>query len=215
MATTLEATLRQRTGSGAINAMRREGFVPSVIYGATENKNVKVHAKTFTDMLNAKPSSQILIDLDVEGHGTERVFIQDIQFDAITGQILHADFLSVTDKTVLTAKLPIKLHGEPEGVKAGGLLEQLVYSTKVKALPKDLPLTIDADVSNLDVSENLTIGDITFPDGVTPNLDSRVLVALVAKTRAAQSADADGGEEQDAPAEGEGEGDAEAAPAAE
>lgn len=192
MATTLEATLRQRTGSGALNAMRREGYVPSVIYGATENKNVKVHAKTFTDMLNTKPSSQILIDLDVEDHGEQRVFIQDIQFDAITGKILHADFLAVTDETVLTAKLPVKLLGEPAGVKVGGLLEQLVHSTKVKALPKDLPLTIDADVSHLNVSENLTIGDISFPEGVTPTLDGKVLVALVAKTRAAQSAAAGG-----------------------
>ena len=197
MATTLEATLRQRTGSGALNAMRREGYVPSVIYGATENKNVKVHAKTFTDMLNTKPSSQILIDLDVEGHGEQRVFIQDIQFDAITGKILHADFLAVTDETVLTAKLPVKLLGEPAGVKVGGLLEQLVHSTKVKALPKDLPLTIDADVSHLNVSENLTIGDISFPEGVTPTLDGKVLVALVAKTRAAQSAAAGGGAEEE------------------
>jgi len=198
---TIEATLRKRTGSGAINAMRREGFVPSVIYGATENKNIKVHSKTFRDLLNTKPSSQVLIDLDVEGHGEQRVFIQDIQFDAISGEILHADFLAVNDDTVLTAKLPIKLLGEAVGVKAGGLLEQLVHSTKIKSLPKDLPLQIEADVSELKVSENLTIGDIKFEDGVTPVLDSRVLVALVAKTRVAKSDDAAAAPEQDAPQE--------------
>jgi len=200
---TIEATLRKRTGSGAINAMRREGFVPSVIYGATENKNIKVHSKTFRDLLNTKPSSQVLIDLDVEGHGEQRVFIQDIQFDAISGEILHADFLAVNDDTVLTAKLPIKLLGEAVGVKAGGLLEQLVHSTKIKSLPKDLPLQIEADVSELKVSENLTIGDIKFEDGVTPVLDSRVLVALVAKTRVAKSDDAAAAPEQDAPQEKE------------
>ena len=200
MATTLEATLRQRTGSGALNAMRREGFVPSVIYGATDNKNVKVHAKTFRDMLNAKPSSQVLLDLEVEDHGAQRVFIQDIQFDALSGEILHADFLAVKDDTILTAKLPIRLLGEPAVVKAGGLLEQLVHSTKIKALPKDLPLQIDADVTNLDVSDNLTIGDIKFPEGVNAVLDSRVLVALVAKTRAAVSEEV-AAPEQDAPEE--------------
>lgn len=207
---TIEATLRQRTGSGAINAMRREGFVPSVIYGATENKNIKVHQKTFRDLLNTKPSSQVLIDLDVEGIGETQVFIQDIQFDAISGAILHADFLAVTEKTLLTAKLPIKLNGEPVGVKAGGLLEQLVHSTKIKALPKDLPLQIDADVSGLEIADNLTIGGIKFPEGVTPVLDSRVLVALVAKTRAAVSESTAVAVEQDAPQEG-----AEAAEAAE
>lgn len=201
MATTIEATLRQRTGSGALNAMRREGYVPSVIYGATENKNIKVHRKTFRDYLNTKPSSQVLIDLDVEGHGAQQVFIQDIQFDAISGEILHADFLAVKDDTVLTAKLPIKLRGEPAGVKAGGLLEQLVHSTKIKSLPKDLPLQIDADVESLEIADNLTIGGIAFPEGVTPVLDSRVLVALVAKTRVAVSEESEQEEEteQDAP----------------
>jgi len=202
---TIEATLRKRTGSGAINAMRREGYVPSVIYGATENKSVKVNSKSFRDLLNTKPSSQVLIDLDVEGVGVTQVFIQDIQFDAISGEILHADFLAVTDKTVLTAKLPIKLLGEPRGVKAGGLLEQLVHSTKIKALPKDLPLLIEADVTDLGIADNLTIGGIDFPEGVTPVLDSRVLVALVAKTRAAVSESSTGPAEtqaQDAPQEG-------------
>lgn len=201
MAKLIEATLRQRTGSGALNAMRREGFIPSVIYGATENKNIKVHQKTFRDHLNTLPSSQVLIDLDVEGIGETKVFIQDIQFDAITGAILHADFLAVKDDTVLTAKLPIKLLGEPAGVKAGGLLEQLVHSTKIKALPKDLPLQIDANVEALKIAENLTIGDISFPEGVTPVLDSRVLVALVNKTRAAvsESSVAVAATEQDAP----------------
>ena len=203
MATTIEATLRQRTGSGALNAMRREGYVPSVIYGATENKNIKVHSKTFRDHLNTLPSSQVLIDLEVEGLGKQQVFIQDIQFDAITGEILHADFLAVKEDTILTAKLPIKLLGEPEGVKAGGLLEQLVYATKIKAIPAKLPLQIEANVETLNVGDNLTIGDIAFPEGVTPILDSRVLVALVAKTRAAQSAagEEEAAGEQDAPQE--------------
>ncbi len=202
MATTLEATLRQRTGSGALNAMRREGFVPSVVYGATENKNVKVHAKTFRDMLNEKPSSQILLDLSVEDAVAQRVFIQDLQFDALSGEILHADFLAVTDETVLIAKLPVKLIGEPVGVKTGGQLEQLVHTLKIKSLPKNLPLRIEAEVTTLEVSDNLTIGDIKFTEGVTPVLDSRVLVALVAKTRLAKSEDLDEAApaEQDAPA---------------
>jgi len=53
------------------------------------------------------------------------------------------------------------------------------------------------------VGDNLTIGDIAFPEGVTPVLDSRVLVALVAKTRVAKSADTEeaAATEQDAPQE--------------
>ncbi|MFC5050655.1 50S ribosomal protein L25 [Rubritalea spongiae] len=187
---TIKATERARTGSGVLNAMRREGFVPSVVYGATENKNIKVNAKEFTDLLNASPSSQILLNLEVEGAAPQKVFLQDLQFDALTGAILHADFMAVTEETVLTAKLPVVLLGEPKGVKAGGALEQLVHTLKVKALPKDLPETIKADVTGLDLSESLTIGDVQFPEGVTPTLHDKVLIALVAMTRAAKSAGA-------------------------
>lgn len=186
----IQATERARTGSGALNAMRREGFVPSVIYGATENKNIKVNAKEFRDLLNEGASSQILMDLTIEGGEAQRVFIQDIQFNAITGDILHADFLAVTDKTILTAKLPLVLTGEPAGIKLGGALEQLVHTLKVKSLPADLPEVIKTDVSGLKLSETLTVGDITFPEGVTPTLNGKVLVALLAMTRAAKSAGA-------------------------
>lgn len=184
--------------------MRREGYIPAVIYGAAENKNIKVHQKTFRDMLNAKPSSQILLDLQIEDGDALRVFIQDIQFDALSGEILHADFMAVNDETVLTAKLPIKLLGEPKGVKTGGLLEQLVHTVKVKSLPKNLPLTITTKVDHLDVQESLTIGDIEFPEGVTPKLNERVLVALVAKTRAAQSEGSEGAVEAAAAPAGAG-----------
>lgn len=187
---TIKATERARTGSGVLNAMRREGFVPSVVYGATENKNVKVNAKEFTDLLKAAPSSQILLNLEVEGSEPQKVFLQDLQFDALSGAILHADFLAVTEETLITAKLPVVLTGEPKGVKVGGALEQLVHSLKVKALPKDLPETITADVSDLDLTESLTIGDVQFPEGVTPTLHDKVLIALVAMTRAAKSAGA-------------------------
>lgn len=187
---TIKATERARTGSGVLNAMRREGFVPSVVYGATENKNVKVNAKEFTDLLKAAPSSQILLNLEVEGAAPQQVFLQDLQFDALTGAILHADFLAVTEETIITAKLPVVLLGEPKGVKVGGALEQLVHTLKVKALPKDLPETIEADVTGLDLTESLTIGDVQFPEGVTPTLHDKVLIALVAMTRAAKSAGA-------------------------
>lgn len=205
MAKTIKATLRNRTGSGALNAMRREGYIPSVIYGVTENKNVKVHAKTITDYLHDQPSSQVLVNLEIEGGETHEVFIQDIQFDALTDSILHLDFLAVNDQTVLTAKLPVKLLGEPVGVKSGGQLEQLVYSIEVKSLPKDLPKTITAKVADLNVEDTLTIGDVEFPEGVTPVLDAKVLVALVAKTRAAQSASSDAAADDSAEEEAAGE----------
>lgn len=195
----LKAEGRARTGSGVLKQMRREGYIPSVIYGGgKENKNIKVNAKTFTDMLNHSTSDSILVSLDIEDGGEQLAFLQDVQHDALTGSILHADFLAIDDKTKITANLPLELTGEPKGVKAGGLLEQMLYTLEVRCLPKDLPEQIEVDVTSLGVGDALHIGEITLPEGVAPVLNADVVVALVAKTRAAKSGDAAGTEEKPA-----------------
>lgn len=211
----LTAETRQRTGSGVLKQMRREGYIPCVVYGGEkENQNLKIPNKAFNDMLKDAPSSNILIDLDLDG-ASQQVFIQDIQFDDLKQQIIHADFLAVDDKTELKAEIPVTLTGEPEGVKMGGLLDQMLYTIPLKCLPKDLPETLSADVAHLQVSEMLSIGEMEFPDGVKPQLNEKVVVAMVSKTRVAQSTGdleegeegaeegtEDSGEEGDAPAEG-------------
>ncbi|MGB0992843.1 MAG: 50S ribosomal protein L25 [Akkermansiaceae bacterium] len=188
---TLQAEERARTGSGVLKQMRREGFIPSVIYGGgSENRNVKVHAKTFSDMLKNAASDSILVNLELEGGNTQLAFLQDVQHNALTNEILHIDFLAIDEKTEIHASLPLVLTGEAEGVKAGGLLEQMVHNLEVRCLPKDLPETVEADVSALEVSDALHVGEITFSEGVTPVLNSDVVVALVAKTRTAKSEEA-------------------------
>lgn len=180
---------RKRTGSGVLNAMRREGWTPSVIYGTNqENTNIKVPTKAFTDLLKEAPSAKILINVELEDGNTVLCFIQDLQYNALTGTLVHADFLAVTEESEIKAALPLVLQGEPAGVKIGGALEQTIHKLAIRSKVKDLPETIAANVEHLDVSESLRIGDIAFPEGVIPSLNDKVVVALVAKTRVAQSA---------------------------
>lgn len=190
---TLKAEERARTGSGVLKQMRREGYIPSVVYGGgTGNKNVKVHAKTLKDMLQHAASDSILVTLDLEGSASQLAFLQDVQHNAITGEILHVDFLAVNQDTSINANLPLELVGEAAGIKAGGLLEQMLHSLEISCLPKDLPESIQADVTALEIGDALHIGEITFPDGVKPALNDDVVVALVAKTRVAKSGEAEG-----------------------
>jgi large subunit ribosomal protein L25 len=201
---TLIAEERARTGSGVLKQMRREGYIPSVVYGGgSDNKNVKVHAKTFRDMLNNAASDSILVTLDLGDSNSQLAFLQDVQQNAITGEILHVDFLAVNQDTSINAALPLELTGEPEGVKAGGLLEQMLHSLDISCLPKDLPEGITADVSALEIGDALHISEVNFPEGVTPTLGGDVVVAIVAKTRTAQSEDDEEGEGEGEAAEGE------------
>ncbi len=175
----IKAEPRHRTGSGALKLMRREGFIPSVIYGTgAENRNVKVSSKAFKDMLAHSASANVLVELEMDG-GNQLAFLQDIQNDPLTGTVLHADFLAVKDDTEITAQIPVDLDGEPVGVKMGGQLEQLLYNVEIKCLPKDLPELIRADISTLKVGEHFTIGDVEWPEGVRPTVNDDVVVASV------------------------------------
>jgi large subunit ribosomal protein L25 len=195
---TLEATTRQRTGSGVLKQMRREGYLPSVIYGkGSENVNIKVHTKTLTDMLAHSASANIIVDLEIEGSGTQTAFIQSTQKDPLTGSLLHADFLAVDDSTVIHASLPVNLNGEPVGVKNGGILEQMIHTLDIACSPRNLPETLEANVEAIGVGESITVSDLEFPEGVTPALAGDVLVAIVNESRASLS---EGGDEEGADA---------------
>ncbi|MEJ6581791.1 MAG: 50S ribosomal protein L25 [Akkermansiaceae bacterium] len=191
----LKAETRQRTGSGVLKQMRREGYLPSVVYGkGKENLNIKVNTKTLTDILAHSASESILVDLEVDGGEAQTAFLQSTQHNALTGALVHADFLAVTEGMKISAAIPLELHGEPVGVKAGGVLEQFIRDLEITCSPKDLPETISADVSELAVGDSITISQLDLPKGVVATLAGEVLVAIVNESRVTKSVGADGEE---------------------
>ncbi|WAC20435.1 50S ribosomal protein L25 [Luteolibacter sp. SL250] len=184
----LKAAPRARSGSGRLKQMRREGWLPSVIYGRTvEAHNLKVDAKTFSDLLAHSSSENILINLDVEGEGTRLAFLQSVQHDPLTGAALHADFLAIDEKTEITAHIPTHLNGEPVGVKAGGILEQYIHALEITCLPNDLPDTLEFDVTHLQEGDSLHISDVKLPAGVRATHAGEVVIAHIGKSGAAIS----------------------------
>lgn len=181
--------------------MRRDGYVPSVVYGGNvENTNIKVNEKEFSDLLAHSASDNILVTLEMDGGNSQLAFLKDVQHDALSGRMLHADFLAVSETTEITGTLPIELVGDPLGVKEGGQLEQMIYDIEITCLPKDLPELIEGDVSELEIGDTLSVGGLNWPEGVTPTLEADVVVAMVAKARVME-------EEEDELGEGiEGEG---------
>ncbi len=180
--TSLKAENRARTGSGLLKQMRREGWLPSVIYGrGAENQNLKVDAKTFSELLAHSSSENFVINLNIEGEGTRLAFLQSVQHDPLTGAALHADFLAINEKTEITAHIPAHLVGEAPGVKAGGVIEQYIHSIEITCLPGDLPEAIDIDISALQLGDSLHIGDIKYPKGVTPTHAAEVVVVHIGR----------------------------------
>lgn len=201
---TLQAAPRLRSGSGKLKQMRREGWLPSVIYGrGVENVSLKVDAKTFSDLMASSSSDSILINLDVEDEGVRSVFLKTIQYDPLSGKALHADFLAVDDKTEITANIPVHLIGDSKGVKTGGILEQYYHTVEIVCFPKDLPDIFEKDVTDLDQGESLTIADLNLPEGVKSVQEDDVVIAHIGKPAALISEEASEGEEAEVPATGQ------------
>jgi large subunit ribosomal protein L25 len=200
--TTLKAETRARSGSGVLKQLRREGLLPSVIYGKDfENINLKIDAKTFRDLLAKSSSDSIVVNLEIDGKESRMAFLKDVQYDALTGTALHADFRAIDAKTTITASIPVVLHGTAAGVKAGGVVDQQVHSIEITCLPGDLPESIDIDIESLELGNSIHVGETKLPSGVTSTLNEDVVIVTIGKPAAAISEEAAGGESEEAAAQ--------------
>jgi len=185
---TLKAEKRDVKGTTASKRLRRAGVVPAVIYGGNSEALIQLDAKSFTD-LTRKHSANFLVNIEVNGSGekSKLAIVQDIQRNPLNGSLIHVDFRAVTENDTIHAVVPIELHGEPIGVKAGGLLEQLVHEIDIQCRPADLPEKIINDVEGIELGQTLKVSDLNLPKGVTVKMDGEVLVAIVNQTRASVS----------------------------
>jgi len=198
-------TLQVKTRTaGKANALRREGFVPAVVYGPSiESMPLAVGRKDlqvlFTQITR---SSQIELAID-EGGKTRQVdvFVKVVDYDPITDEPLHVDFYHPDVGHPLKLYIPLKIVGEPVGIKAGGILNVQFSTILVHGLPKDMPHLITLDVSALALGGAIHVRDIDFGK-VEPMLPpERTIVSLLAP-RAVAVAEEEEGEAAEGAAEG-------------
>ena len=183
---TLQADKRDVKGTTASKRLRRAGVVPAVIYGDKSEALIQLDGKSFTDLAR-KHSANFLVNIEISGDKSKLAIVQDIQRTPLNGSLIHVDFRAVTENDTIHAVVPIELHGEPVGVKAGGLLEQLVHEIEIQCRPSDLPEKIINDVEGIELGHTLKVADLNLPQGVTVKMDGEVLVAIVNQTRASVS----------------------------
>jgi large subunit ribosomal protein L25 len=198
----LSARARDRAGTGAARATRREGLVPAVIYGATEPPlSIAVEPKRLNKELGRTGFFTTLVDMDVGGT-KHRVLARDVQYHPVTDMPLHVDFLRVSAATLITVEVPVLFENEEEspGLKRGGVLNVVRHTIELSCRADAIPQMLTADLTGLEIGDNLHISNITLPDGVTPTITDRdFTVATVAAPTVVRD------EEAEAQAEAEGE----------
>jgi large subunit ribosomal protein L25 len=176
---TIEGNLRTGTGKKATHALRSQGQVPGVIYGGAQEVNFYAAASALKPLVYT--SEFMLAEIKVDGK-YYRCILKDLQFDKVTDQLNHVDFMELVDDKPVIANLPVKFTGNAAGVKAGGRLVVKMKTIKVKALPKDLREVVEVDITNLELNGNIRVEDVQL-DGVEKLNSPRIPMASIVMTR--------------------------------
>jgi len=206
--TKLVVEQREQTGSRETRRLRKQGFVPGVLYGNGDPVAISVAERELRRALTGEGGLHAILDVEIDGAGKTRPSIlKDYQVDKIRGGVTHVDLQEVRLDETIHAAVTVQLVGgeNAPGVREGGVLQQQLRELNVEALPLEVPSAIELDVSALAIGDNLRVSDVTVPEGVKLLDDPETVVASVtAPTRAIElEVEVAEGEEAAEAAEGE------------
>ena len=187
----VSGTKRAATGKKAAKELRKEGLVPCNLYGEKKGENGLPEALAF-----AIPAAQLrkvvytphvyVVNLTIDGEAHKAV-MKELQFHPTTDALLHIDFFEVNETKPITIGIPVKLTGHAQGVRDGGRLSQAVRQLNVTAPYKQIPETLEIDVTNLKLGKAIKVAELNF-EGLESATPAQVVVCSVKATRASRSA---------------------------
>ena len=203
-----DCELRKRTGTGGARAVRRDGWVPGVLYGGGEPVAIKLRFNQVNNAYKLGRMNARLANIDVAGEdGLQPVIAREVQVDPVIGFPIHVDLMRVDDKTRINVEVPVRFVNDEEspGLKRGGVLNVVRHTIEVYAPATSIPEFFEADVTGLDIGDTLHVSRITMPEGVAPTITDRdfTIATIAAPSSVKSAAQGEDGEEAEA-AEGEG-----------
>jgi large subunit ribosomal protein L25 len=204
---TINGSKRESVGKKATKALRNAGEVPCVLYGGDQPVHFSATELAFSQLVYTPNAHTVVIALD--SGETLNAVLQDIQFHPVTDRILHVDFYQLFEDKEIAMNIPVRLNGNSRGVKNGGVLRKNNRKLRVKALPSNLPDTIEIDITPIKIGGKVYVGDLDQENYRFLHTDNTVVCQVkTARTAIAEDDDEDELEEGEAEA-------TEAAPAAE
>ncbi|HTQ66305.1 MAG TPA: 50S ribosomal protein L25 [Puia sp.] len=176
---TIEGQLRTERGKQAARRLRSEEKVPGVIYGGAQEVNFFAPASAFKALVYTPNFQLAEIKLNDKSY---TCILKDLQFDKVSDQLNHVDFLELVEGKKIIANIPLKFKGSPVGVKDGGKLITKMKALKVKTFPKYLKENIEVDLTNLQLNGNVRVEDVKIDNYEIMN-SPRIPIASVVLTR--------------------------------
>ncbi|HAJ57775.1 MAG TPA: 50S ribosomal protein L25 [Candidatus Omnitrophica bacterium] len=170
----LEAEVREDSEVGKSHLLRKNNFVPCIVYGeGKKTVPLKIDRGRLIKFMHAHHGGEnMVITLKVASSSDKKteekaVLIKELQTHPVSGDILHVDFNEISLTKRIEVKVPVASKGEAVGVKQdGGTLEHIIWEIEVECLPTQIPEKIEVDVTNLKIGDYVHVKDLVVPEGV-------------------------------------------------
>ncbi|RKD28817.1 50S ribosomal protein L25 [Thermohalobacter berrensis] len=187
----VNSNLRNEVGTNQSNRLRRNGYVPGVLYGQNlTNYPLEIDAKELNRIIR-QYGQNALIDIDVNGVKYPAI-IKEVQRDPVNGRIIHVDFQYINTEKKIHTTVPIVLSGKEQAEKRG-VLQQQVKDLEIECYPNSVPKHIKVNVSNLPVGKSLKVSDVEFGEELTVLNDNNEIIVSLSTVE--YEGDHEGGEE--------------------
>ncbi len=179
----LEAYIRNTKTAGELKVVRKQGNVPGIVYGGSEqNQNVSVSIKILKSLMEKENFLSKIIKLKVDGK-EEDVLPKEISFDVITDEPIHIDFIRVVKGSSVVIEIPVKFinNEKSPGLKRGGVLNIVRRKVELKCPSENIPSELIVDLDGVDIGHSFKISSVKLPENVFPTILGRdFVIATVA-----------------------------------
>jgi len=177
----VRAVPREGRGKNDSRRVRRKGQVPVTMYGGgVDAVTALAELRDLAAILRSDTGRNTIFTLDVEGVEATEVMFADRQIHPVKMRLIHADFKRLVKGEKIEATVPLRLVGEPIGVREqAGMLEQIVREVEIRCEPREIPEALEVDVTNLEVHHVLHVSDIPLPAGIEILEAPDVVIATV------------------------------------
>ncbi|QRQ99960.1 50S ribosomal protein L25/general stress protein Ctc [Dyadobacter sandarakinus] len=148
---------RANLGKSEAQELRAQGYVPSVLYGGSEQVHFYAPAMLFRELLFTPDIYNVTLNIE----GTlYNAILQDKQYHPVNDALIHADFLEIQDGREIKVEVPVRLTGTSTGVMKGGKMNQKLRKLRVQGYAQNIPDYIDVDITDLDLGKSVKVGAI-------------------------------------------------------
>ncbi|ODR96845.1 50S ribosomal protein L25/general stress protein Ctc [Methyloceanibacter stevinii] len=171
----LKAWSRGRTGTGGARAIRREGRIPGIVYGGSDEPlNIALETKEVSKQIQTGHFQSTVYMLDMDGTKI-RAIPRDVQVDPVRDFPIHVDFLRLAKNAEIDVDVPVHFlnEGASPGLKRGGVLNVVRHEISLRCPADKIPEAIEIDLAGMEIGDSIHISAVTLPEGAVPTITDR------------------------------------------